>query len=317
MTVPSTLPRRPPNPAFPAPAMNASQLQLVRENAQLETENRYLKQQLTQSHEVSRYLLGLLASNKPSPSSSSPPPPPPRSDRPRSTQDAIAKNPPIPRDQHDLMSFSDEDGANVTTPSLNTAGVLKQDTSAPNRSMSGTVAHRVPDADRRKSVGDLGVQSARCGAASGDDDQEKEENGESVGTDGKKNASDNSGDLRNEQRNPVPPHRVANSHAPRPSISAGGVSQRDDPSRHFSTTTPGWRRKLTVFPSDHVRLKNTACLIETMSEDEQTRHWQEYANSFPSHTAAEWETYYMTEIRPAYLQNCQSTAADAADSTLR
>ena len=283
--------------------MNGQHLQLVQRNAQLETELRFVKQQLSQANEATQYLLGLLAS-RPAPAPKVEILPSagtaelgcksaPKADLARTVE---VGSQPAPPKHEDLLSFGDENLAERTTSSLKTGG--SDQVASDLRALVHSAAAR--------HVGDQG--DGACDVLTG----------HAIGINGVPSASERNGtehtavrdvDRQHHPRDgPRTPGRRLSPHLANPPRQPAlpTSSARNSPWT-FHQSNP---RPLTVFPSDHARLKNIACFVEAMSEEEQTLHWRKFANNFPSHTPSEWQEYYDIEIRPGYLQSCERSSVE-------
>jgi hypothetical protein len=53
---------------------------------------------------------------------------------------------------------------------------------------------------------------------------------------------------------------------------------------------------------EYHRLLGAACFIEDMDADEKAVHWRKFARNCPHASAAQWESYYESDVRPVYLE---------------
>jgi hypothetical protein len=64
---------------------------------------------------------------------------------------------------------------------------------------------------------------------------------------------------------------------------------------------------------EHNRLSGQACFIEDEPEEDLEHYWEEYAQrDGQRHTATEWRQYYEREVRPTYLAKMQASRNDRA-----
>jgi hypothetical protein len=79
----------------------------------------------------------------------------------------------------------------------------------------------------------------------------------------------------------------------------------------FRQSMPGSRVHL-----QYNHLLGAACFIEDMDAHGKSEHWQKFARDFPYASAAQWESYYESDIRPGYLAK-QRAREPAASSPIR
>jgi hypothetical protein len=53
---------------------------------------------------------------------------------------------------------------------------------------------------------------------------------------------------------------------------------------------------------EYHRLLGAACFIEDMDAEGKAAHWRTFARNFPNVSAAQWESYYESDVRPIYLE---------------
>ena len=100
---------------------------------------------------------------------------------------------------------------------------------------------------------------------------------------------------------------------PTPSPEGETVFNRD-----FCSGPQGLRSKRPVPIADyeHNRLLGAACFVEAKTVEEQAEHWIEYARQNPRHSSEEWQSYYQNVIRPAYLQKSRVAPLIETESAL-